>query len=303
MSSGIFLSVLLVLSMVCAGAERLSVTDAFGVTRNVTVHPGRTVICYPSLLEIWVDCGGLPVGIHTPQKSEILPPQTEKLPTVGSYMHPNPEAIVQLKPDLVIRSGMTGRHRHLGDLLRNAGIEVLHLKYDNYSDYRKLSTLFTRLLGKRQDSGIPAQIIREVRTVIERCHARKGPTFLALFFNGSEFRAETDQAHAAYILSSLGGRNIVNGSNSLVRSYRTAYSREEMMVKDPDCIFLIPAAKSDALNREAIRKFRNDPALQQLKAVRKNRLHVLPPELFQYKPNKRFPDAFRLAERLLYPEP
>lgn len=303
MNPGIFLAAILILPAICAGAERLSVTDAFGDVRTVTTHPERTIICYPSLLEIWMDCGGFPVGIHTPQKSEVLPPQTEKLPTVGSYMHPNPEAIVQLKPDLVILSGMTGRHRHLGDLLRNTGIEVLHLKYDNYSDYRKLSSLFMRLLGKQQSSGIPAQVIREVRAVIDRCHSRKGPTFLALFFNGAEFRAETDQAHAAYILSTLGGRNVINGSNHLIRSHRTAYSREEMMIKDPDCIFLIPAAKSDALNREAIRKFRNDPALRQLKAVRKNRLHVLPPELFQYKPNKRFPDAFRHAERLLYPEP
>lgn len=282
-------------------AERITVTDAFGDPCTVTTHPRRTIVCYPSLLEIWMDCGGVPAGMHTPQKTEILPPNTETIPRVGSYMHPNAETILLLKPDLVILSGMTGRHRQLGSLLRKSGIEVLYLKYDNYSDYQAISTLFSRILGRPRESGVPAQVDREVQAVRKRCEARKAPTFLALLFNGAEFRAETDQAHAAYILSFLGGRNILDPANRLIRSQRTTYSREELMLKDPDCIFLIPAAKSKAVNREAIRKFTEDPALRELKAVRGKRLHILPPELFQYKPNKRFPDAFRYAEKLLYP--
>lgn len=281
-------------------AAEIPVVDAFGEVQKVTTSPARTVICYPSLLEIWLDCGGFPAGMHTPRKAESLPPGLENVPHVGSYMHPNMEAVVRLKPDLVILSGMTGRHRAFGELLRKSGIEVLHLKYDNYSDYARIAGIFSSILATRSASTVCGKVQKEVDSIIRRCSGRKGPSFLVLFFNGAEFRAETNRAHAAYIFAALGGRNILNSTGFAVRAERISFSPEELLLKDPDCIFLVPGAKSEALNREAFRKFQENPSMRNLKAVRTNRLHILPSDLFQYKPNHRFPEAFRYAENLLY---
>ncbi len=281
-------------------SAEIPVVDAFGVLQKVTPSPARTVICYPSLLEIWLDCGGFPAGMHTPRKAEPLPPGLENVPHVGSYMHPNMEAVVRLKPDLVILSGMTGRHRAFGELLRKSGIEVLHLKYDNYSDYARIAGIFSSILATRSASTVCGKVQKEVDSIIRRCSGRKGPSFLVLFFNGAEFRAETNRAHAAYIFAALGGRNILNSTGFAVRAERISFSPEELLLKEPDCIFLVPGAKSEALNREAFRKFQENPSMQNLKAVRTNRLHILPSDLFQYKPNHRFPEAFRYAEKLLY---
>lgn len=281
-------------------AAEIPVVDAFGEVQKVTTSPARTVICYPSLLEIWLDCGGFPAGMHTPRKAEPLLPGLENVPHVGSYMHPNMEAVVRLKPDLVILSGMTGRHRAFGELLRKSGIEVLHLKYDNYSDYARIAGIFSSILATRSASTVCGKVQKEVDSIIRRCSGRKGPSFLVLFFNGAEFRAETNRAHAAYIFAALGGRNILNSTGFAVRAERISFSPEELLLKDPDCIFLVPGAKSEALNREAFRKFQENPSMRNLKAVRTNRLHILPSDLFQYKPNHRFPEAFRYAENLLY---
>ena len=281
-------------------AAEIPVVDAFGEVQKVTTSPARTVICYPSLLEIWLDCGGFPAGMHTPRKAEPLPPGLENVPHVGSYMHPNMEAVVRQKPDLVILSGMTGRHRAFGELLRKSGIEVLHLKYDNYSDYARIAGIFSSILATRSASTVCGKVQKEVDSIIRRCSGRKGPSFLVLFFNGAEFRAETNRAHAAYIFAALGGRNILNSTGFAVRAERISFSPEELLLKDPDCIFLVPGAKSEALNREAFRKFQENPSMRNLKAVRTNRLHTLPSDLFQYKPNHRFPEAFRYAENLLY---
>lgn len=281
-------------------AAEIPVVDAFGEVQKVTTSPARTVICYPSLLEIWLDCGGFPAGMHTPRKAEPLPPGLENVPHVGSYMHPNMEAVVRLKPDLVILSGMTGRHRAFGELLRKSGIEALHLKYDNYSDYARIAGIFSSILATRSASTVCGKVQKEVDSIIRRCSGRKGPSFLVLFFNGAEFRAETNRAHAAYIFAALGGRNILNSTGFAVRAERISFSPEELLLKDPDCIFLVPGAKSVALNREAFRKFQENPSMRNLKAVRTNRLHILPSDLFQYKPNHRFPEAFRYAENLLY---
>lgn len=288
-----------VLTLSLSAAE-IPVVDAFGEVQKVTTSPARTVICYPSLLEIWLDCGGFPAGMHTPRKTEPLPPGLENVLRVGSYMHPNMEAVVRLKPDLVILSGMTGRHRAFGELLRKSGIEVLHLKYDNYSDYARIAGIFSSILATRSASSVCEKVQKEVDSIIRRCSGRKGPSFLVLFFNGAEFRAETNRAHAAYIFTALGGCNILNSTGSIARAERISFSPEELLLKDPDCIFLVPGAKSDALNREALRKFQENPSMRNLKAVRTNRLHILPSDLFQYKPNRRFPEAFRYAENLLY---
>ena len=170
-------------------AAEIPVVDAFGEVQKVTTSPARTVICYPSLLEIWLDCGGFPAGMHTPRKAEPLPPGLENVPHVGSYMHPNMEAVVRLKPDLVILSGMTGRHRAFGELLRKSGIEALHLKYDNYSDYARIAGIFSSILATRSASTVCGKVQKEVDSIIRRCSGRKGPSFLVLFFNGEIGRA------------------------------------------------------------------------------------------------------------------
>ena len=111
-------------------------------------------------------------------------------------------------------------------------------------------------------------------------------------------RAETDRANAACMAALLGGRNIVPPG----RSSRGPFSYEQLLLRDPDVIFLVTTG-SVAGAREVFRKeFEARPEWKSLRAVKNNRVHFLPPDLFLYLPGSRFPEAFRHLAKLLYPD-
>jgi len=207
--------------------------------------PERVVVCYPSLLELWLECGGRVVGVHTPAPGEQLPSGAEQAVPVGRFFHPSPEKIIQLEPDLVILNALARGNPMLANLLKRSGIRVLLLSYENYSDYRKIAALFRRLQGKKNAPDSVATVERDVKTIMDRCAGRRNPPrFLVFFFNGANFRAETSLAHTAYIAEALGGINALAPGQRPVSAHRVSFSREKLLLEDPDLILIVPATKN-----------------------------------------------------------
>ena len=50
------------------------------------------------------------------------------------------------------------------------------------------------------------------------------------------------------------------------------------------------------------KEFMQRPEWKSLQAVKNNRVHFLPGDLFLYMPGPRYPEAFRYLAKLLYPE-
>jgi iron complex transport system substrate-binding protein len=70
------------------------------------------------------------------------PPEVREKPQIGSYMSPNLETMLELRPDLVI---ILKEHTGLGERLRKVGLSVLELEHTSLEGvYQSL-----RVLGKR----------------------------------------------------------------------------------------------------------------------------------------------------------
>jgi len=88
----------------CSMAQALQVTDDRGVTVTFTQTPQRIVSMLPSLTEsvcAMEQCQRL-VGVD---RYSNFPDSLKNLPKLGGGMDPNIEAIVALKPDVVLVSG------------------------------------------------------------------------------------------------------------------------------------------------------------------------------------------------------
>ena len=96
---------LLILLMVfCGSAQALHVTDDRGVAVTFAQTPQRIVSLLPSLTEsvcAMEQCQRL-VGVD---RYSNFPESLKNLPKLGGGMDPNIEAIVALKPDVVLVSG------------------------------------------------------------------------------------------------------------------------------------------------------------------------------------------------------
>ena len=127
-------SVLLIMCfMALAPAHALQVTDDRGVSVTFAQSPQRIVSVLPSLTEgicALDQCHRL-VGVD---RYSNHPASVRSLPVVGGGLDPNIEAIVALRPDVVLLA-VSAR---VSERLESLGIKVLALESKNHADVRRV---------------------------------------------------------------------------------------------------------------------------------------------------------------------
>ncbi len=108
--------------------------------RIISVSPGATEI-----LGV-IDADSLLVGVSL---YSYFPLSVKTLPKVGSYVKPNIEQIVVLKPDLVVMS-FSGAPRRDVDKLRKLNINVAVLRSEKFSDIIKNINWLGEILGYQE---------------------------------------------------------------------------------------------------------------------------------------------------------
>jgi cobalamin transport system substrate-binding protein len=111
------------------------------VTRAAEPPPMRIISTAPSVTEMLyaLGLGDRVVGVTT---FCHYPPEVREKPKIGSYMYPNLETMLELRPDLVV---ILKEHTGLGERLRQVGMNVLELQNNSLAGiYEAL-----RVLGKR----------------------------------------------------------------------------------------------------------------------------------------------------------
>lgn len=98
-------------------------------------------------------------------------------------------------------------------------------------------------------------------------------------------------------MKELGVYNIADNAAILL----DGLSIEEILSEDPDFIFVSTMGDEEAARAYMDSVFES-PAWQNLSAVKNHKYYYLPKDLFQYKPNARWYDAYQYLAELLYPE-
>jgi iron complex transport system substrate-binding protein len=114
-------------------AHALQVTDDRGVTVTFAHSPQRIVSVLPSLTEgvcALEQCHRI-VGVD---RYSNHPASIQRLPVVGGGIDPNIEAIVALKPDVVLLAVSS----RASERLESLGIKVLALEPKNHADVRRV---------------------------------------------------------------------------------------------------------------------------------------------------------------------
>ena len=127
------LTVLLSLCFAAMSAHALQVTDDRGVSVTFAQSPQRIVSVLPSLTEsvcALEQCHRL-VGVD---RYSNYPASVRSLPVVGGGLDPNIEAIVALKPDVVLLASSS----RASERLESLGIKVIALESKSHADVRRV---------------------------------------------------------------------------------------------------------------------------------------------------------------------
>ena len=188
-------------------AHALQVTDDRGVPVTFTQSPQRIVSLLPSLTESVCGLGQCQRLVGVDRYSNY-PASVQALPQVGGGLDPNIEAIVALRPDVVLVSGKSRSTERLESL----GLRVVALETKTHADVRRVLQVLGALLGVPDAQGAD-RLWREIDSAVSAASQSlpAGSRNLRVFFEVS--RGQYGAGEASFIgetLSRLGARNVIS---------------------------------------------------------------------------------------------
>ncbi|MBI4774781.1 MAG: cobalamin-binding protein [Deltaproteobacteria bacterium] len=266
-------------------------TDVKGFQIELPAAPQRIVALAPSVTEILfsLELGDRIVGVTD---FSDFPPETARLPRVGSYKNISVEAVLNLDPDLVVGVA-DGNPLHDLDRIRDLHIPVYLVdpktipamlvsieKIGEITDRAERAGLLVAKLRKRLDC------IRHLTEGLDR------PLVLLQIEQNPLVTVNGDTLQSQ-LIELAGGRNL--SAEESVRYPR--YSLETVLLRQPE-IIIISTMQEEARLATELDRWKRFPALP---AVRDHRLYVVQSDLIA-RAAPRILDGLEAMFKIIHPE-
>ncbi len=261
----------------------------------IPADTGAVVAVGASLADLWLLSGGGLSGTTSDAVEQGLNIGSAQI--VGTMRDPSTEAIIGLSPGLVLLSSDIPSHAEIAEVLGQADISCFMAKNDSFEDYYKLLDKFTDITGKKQLMQTYGEDVKKrIQSTLQSVPSGEAKTVLLLRASSTEVKAKYKDNATARVLDELGTVNAAAG-NSLLESL----SLEAIIDKDPDYIFVVTmGSNTDKANQILKDSLTENPAWQTLSAVKNGRFEILPKELFHYKPNAKWGEAYEYLYKRIY---
>jgi iron complex transport system substrate-binding protein len=263
-------------------AHALQVTDDRGVTITLPAAPQRIVSLLPSLAETVCELGQCQRIVGVDRYSNY-PASLQKLPQVGGGLDPNIEAIVALKPDVVLMA----KSSRAGERLEALGLKVVALEPKTHADVQRVMLKLGQLLEVPDAARIWRAIDAGVSAAAQSLPANVRGTKVYFEVNQGPYAAG-ELSFIGQTLTRLGVKNIVPAKLGPFPKLNPEY----IVRANPDVI-LIGQRSADGLMAR--------PGWQSIRALREQRVCIFPTEEANVlvRPGPRMAEAARIMARCL----
>ncbi len=275
---------------------KTKITDVFGNTAYLDAS-SKIVCGYASFAECWLLSGGTLVGVTEDAVSEHGL-DTGNAEIVGSVKHINLEKLVSLTPDYVILSADLAAHLSLKENLDAMGIKYGYFRVDVFEDYKSLMMQFCAISGRAELFYENVSAVESEIAEIKAKIPKTDKTVLLMRAFSTGMKAKTDDNLAGVILREFGLLNIADSEKSMLEDL----SVEHIVKSDPDFIFAMTMGNEEGALQYLQGNAENNPAWRELTAVKNGNYHLLPKNLFHYKPNNRWSESYEYLAKLIFPE-
>ena len=187
-------------------AQALQVTDDRGVTVSFAQTPQRIVSLLPSLTETVCELGHCQRLVGVDRYSNY-PDSVRALPQVGGGLDPNIEAIVALKPDVVLMATSS----RVGERLQSLGIRVVALEPKSHADVKRVLEKIGQVLDVPDAQRVWRVIDAGVLAAAQSLPASVKNTRVYFEVNRAPYAAG-ETSFIGETLTRLGAKNIVPAS-------------------------------------------------------------------------------------------
>lgn len=307
-----------------AKADEVVVTDdsvifpdaASETPLEIAKNPSKPAVLYGSFVTLWYEAGGKAAGVIGGDSSIALynlyigrdVTQDEGVTVLAESSagkNWSTENIIAFQPDLIICSTAMSGYKTISAPAEAAGIPVVAMDYNDFSDYLKWFKVFCNLNGHPElwdTVAMPA--LDRVVDILCRIpeNQENAPKVFAMFSATKDnITANTSGTVLGGMISQMNAINIADADNASGAD-RIEINMESVFAADPDLIVVQCHASTDNDAEQVNRVYGENPVWKSLRAVQEGKIYFLEPHLFHYKPNSRFADAYLQLAQLLYPE-
>lgn len=249
----------LLLVLLALPAHALTATDDRGVQLSIPRPPQRIVSLVPSLTETVCALGACErlVGVDDYSNS---PPQVRSVPHVGGLEDARVEAIVALKPDLVLSATSSRALPRLQAL----GLPVLAMEPRTLGDVRRILGVLGPVLGARDATAVWQRIEADVQSATRQLPARLRGTRVYVEVGSAPFAASAG-SYIGELLARLGVVNVVPATLGPFPKLNP-----EFVVRADPQVIILPRADAAGL--------RSRPGWDRITALRTGTVCALSPE-------------------------
>lgn len=218
----------------------------------------------------------------------------------ASGMNINREILISGAPDLVLGSADTVSHVKLKRFLDERGVDMILIKQDSFEDFLSVFGTLTEITG-REDLFVKYGLGQKaaIEEIIEECRGEEDKPCVLFVRAGSAFSSvrakRADDHFAAGIIEDLDAANAADVNDVLTESL----SLEAMITSDIDKILIVPQGDEEE-SISYMNSLFSRPGWRDIKAVKEGEVHFLPKDLFHYKPNGRWTEAYAVMKEVLY---
>lgn len=278
------------LLLLAGPAEAFTVRDMLGREVTLPAPPKRIVSLVPSVTETLYALGAedLLVGVTTLCD---FPPAARQKPKVGGIVNPSLEAILSLRPDLVLATTEGNRESTIQQLVE-LGIPTYVLSPKSFAGVLESITRIGELTGRVGDARrIVGELTRRARRVVEATRGRPTPTVLYLVWADPVVVPGRDTLITDLIRMA--------GAASVSADERIEWPRlslEQVVTKAPEVILV--ATHSGPHVNDALRRWREQKIL--LPALKSGRVHAIDGNLV-HRPGPRIVEGLEALARAIHP--
>ena len=278
-------------------------SDSTGETVILPQKPEKVAVLFSSFAEVWLLSGGRGSVTVGESVDRGFADEAAVLVDAGAGKTVDLERLLAERPDFVIASADIPAQVDACARLREAGIPCALFRVDTFDQYLAMLKICTDITGdgdayRRHGE----QVAQEIHDILSRVEALDAPRKDILFIRaGSQYSAtkakRAPENFVCIMLEELGAHNIADDAPVLL----DGLSQEEILLRSPQHIFLTTMGSEDAA-RQYIGELFEGPLWREVAAVENGDYTFLPKELFHFKPNGRWAQAYRYLAECLYPE-
>jgi iron complex transport system substrate-binding protein len=280
-------------------------TDSAGTAITLPEKPQKVAVLFSSFADVWRTAGG-EVSITVGESIDRgFAEENVLLVDGGAGKTIDNELLISYKPDFVICSADIQAQAEMAKILNDAKIPAAQFKvesFDDYLDMLKVCTDITENAEAYQKYGVDVkkEIDELLTDVKEKADSAEQKNILFVRA-GSKFSATKAKTAAdnfvCVMLKELGTYNIAEKAEVLL----DGLSFEEVLLSNPDYIFITTMGDESAAKAYMENLFTED-GWKDLSAVKEKNYCFLPKDLFHFKPNARWNEAYRYLANFVYSE-